>query len=163
MTGPALLVVLIFAAALVSCSDRAVTPDDDGNPETGSGAVEETGCETSDCGDPMNCGPDGLTCAGGLTIGECIAGHCGPEVIACVSGEAGFPTCDAVCADRDATCVPDGCEGATAYGWSDEYWQFCDGAMEPGRTALDISCGEAINFAAPESIWVACCCDFAWD
>ena len=156
------LVVLAEAGA---CGPRV--PDDDSSggvpneQDAGDGA-----CEESSCSSAQACGEEQRNCSGALGIGECIDGKCGPKLFACVVASTADHTCAEVCGARELTCVENGCDGATAFGYpgpQHEAVQLCGSSALGDREAVtDIPgpCDQELVFSGEGSFSLyQCCCD----
>lgn len=84
------LTVLVFA-----CGPRLEEDHDEqaaGHDDAGAD------CNDASCSPGPLCGEEQRNCAGGLGMGECIDGKCGPVPMLCIGEEGPEDTCAEACA-----------------------------------------------------------------
>jgi hypothetical protein len=154
------LLLLAFA-----CGPRV---HDDHDEQAAGQDMAGADCDDPSCPSELLCGEDQRNCAGGLGMGECIDGKCGPVPMPCVGEESSEDTCADACARRGegVVCVENGCEGATAFGYPGPAHLAIAYCGESNSTVLDavvpieIACDAPLPFTGEGSFELyQCCCD----
>jgi hypothetical protein len=155
--------IVVLGLGVLACGDPIPCSDcDDSAADMEGDPMPDLPCGGADLmTDPLNCGSCGKLCqffpgtewaAGGCESGECV----GPGWSNCY-WEAFGPTCGAICAGSDMTCVAGGCSGYTAM-------------LLQVASDFDFSCTEPDPYATMQGpcdepipyemyTYVMCCCD----
>jgi hypothetical protein len=159
----------LLSLMVVGCGPR-VTGGDHSDATSSSDPGDEANddaCGEGSCPAELFCGEEQRICEGGLAIRPCIDGHCGPSPRACVVVYQEEDTCAEVCGRVGFTCVENGCEGATAFGFpgpperGDLVSALCgSGAESVIEMVVPISgsCEDELDYSAGFAVF-QCCCD----